>query len=150
MIALALQEAPPAAEWVRFLPDLNALLNATAFTLVALGLAAIKRGDEARHKRLMLSAVAVSAAFLVSYLVYHFHVGSVKFTKTGAMRVVYFAVLISHTILAVVQVPLIVITVIRGLRDQRSKHKRIAKITAPIWLYVSATGVVVYVMLYWL
>ena len=150
MIALLLQETAPPAEWIRHLPDLNAALNAIAFTLIASGLIAIKRGNEILHKRLMLSAVAVSAAFLTSYLIYHFHVGSVKFQHGGALRVVYFVILISHTILAVVQVPLIIITVVRGLRDQRTKHKKIAKITAPIWLYVSATGVIVYLMLYWL
>ena len=98
----------------------------------------------------MLSAVTVSALFLVSYLTYHYMVGSVKFEGEGAIRWVYFTILISHVVLAVVQTPMIIITVIRGLKDQREKHKRLARITAPIWLYVSLTGVVVYVMLYWL
>jgi len=133
-----------------FLADVNAALNATAFVLICAGLTAIKRGHERAHKALMLTAVGVSALFLASYLFYHYNVGSVKFEGEGPVRWFYLAILISHIILAVVQVPLIVMTVIRGLKDQRQKHKRLAKITAPIWLYVSLTGVVVYVMLYWL
>jgi len=131
------------------LPDLNAALNLTAFVLICLGLAAIKRGDERAHKTLMLSAVGVSALFLTSYLIYHFEVGSVKFQGEGLIRWIYLAILISHIILAIVQVPLIILTVLWGLKEQREKHRRIAKITAPIWLYVSLTGVIVYVMLYW-
>ena len=138
------------ASVVTHLPDLNAALNATAFVLICCGLVAIKRGNERLHKILMLSAVGVSMAFLISYLAYHFQVGSVKFEKVGLIRTVYLVILISHIILAVVQVPLIILTVIRGLRDQRAKHKKIARITAPVWIYVSVTGVVVYVMLYWL
>ena len=95
------------------------------------------------------AAVGVSAAFLVSYLVYHAKVGSVKYTGEGAIRVVYLAILITHVILAAVQVPLIIMTVVRGLKGQLDKHRRLARITAPIWLYVSLTGVVIYVMLYW-
>ena len=117
---------------------------------ICLGLRAIKRGDEQKHKMWMLSAVSVSALFLISYLTYHAKVGSVKFDGEGPIRWFYLAILISHIILAAVQVPLIIMTVIRGLKDQREKHKKLAKITAPIWLYVSLTGVVVYVMLYWL
>ena len=131
------------------LADLNAILNGVAFVLICAGLAAIKRGNEDLHKKLMLAAVGVSAAFLVSYLVYHAKVGSVKYTGEGAIRYVYFAILITHVILAAVQVPLIIMTVIRGLKGQLDKHRRLARITAPIWLYVSLTGVVIYVMLYW-
>lgn len=133
-----------------YLADVNAALNATAFVLICSGLIAIKRGQEHKHKVLMLSAVGVSAVFLMSYLTYHYKVGSVKFEGEGVIRWFYLAILISHIVLAVVQVPLIVMTVIRGLNDQRDKHVWWAKITAPIWLYVSLTGVVVYVMLYWL
>ena len=131
------------------LADLNAILNGVAFVLICAGLAAIKRGNEDLHKKLMLAAVGVSAAFLVSYLVYHAKVGSVKYTGEGAIRYVYFAILITHVILAAVQVPLIIMTVVRGLKGQLDKHRRLARITAPIWLYVSLTGVVIYVMLYW-
>ena len=137
----------PTGVWAVF-PHVNATLNATAFVCIATGLIAIKRGNVARHKRCMLTAAAVSAVFLVCYLVYHYGVGSVKFRGTGALRAVYLTILTSHTILAVVQVPLIVITIVHGLRGRLDKHKKIAKITAPIWLYVSLTGVVVYVMLY--
>ena len=133
-----------------YLADVNAALNALAFVLICAGLIAIKRGHEHRHKVLMLSAVGVSALFLVSYLTYHYNVGSVRFEREGAVRVVYLIILVSHIVLAAVQVPLIIMTVVRGLQDQREKHLRLAKITAPIWLYVSLTGVVVYVMLYWL
>lgn len=133
-----------------WLADLNAALNATAFVLIGFGLAAIKRGRERAHKVLMLTAVGVSALFLTSYLIYHWQVGSVKFQGEGPIRWVYLAILVSHVVLAAVQVPLIAMTVVYGLKDQRAKHRRLAVITAPIWLYVSFTGVVVYVMLYWL
>ena len=137
-------------EWVRLLPHVNAALNATAFALICCGLLAIRRRREQLHKRFMLSAVAASTLFLTSYLIYHAHVGSVKFQGEGAVRIVYFTILVSHTVLAVVQVPLIATTVVLGLRDRRARHRKWAKITAPIWLYVSLTGVVVYGMLYWL
>jgi uncharacterized membrane protein YozB (DUF420 family) len=132
---------------VAALPDLNAALNAAAFVLVSAGLIAIKRGAERLHQVLMLSAVAVSAAFLTSYLIYHYQVGSVRYQGTGAMRALYLAILVSHIVLAVVQVPLILATVVLAYRN-RARHRRLAKITAPIWLYVSITGVIVYAMLY--
>lgn len=132
------------------LADVDAALNATAFVLIVCGLLAIKRGNEALHKVLMLSATAVSAAFLVCYLTYHFNAEAVKFQGQGAIRTIYFVILVSHIVLAVVQVPLIVGTILHGLRDDREKHRKWARITAPIWLYVSITGVVIYVMLYWI
>lgn len=127
---------------------MNATLNAIAFSLIVAGLIAIKRRREALHKALMLSAVGVSAAFLVSYLIYHFNAEPVKFTGEGIARVAYYTMLASHIVLAVVQVPLILMTVHAGLKDQRARHLRLAKITTPIWLYVSLTGVLVYVCLY--
>ncbi len=133
---------------LRFLADVNATLNATAFVLTVAGLVAIKRGKESTHKRFMLSAASVSALFLASYLTYHLTCPPVTFGGEGAIRYVYFVILISHVILAVVLAPLLITTVILGLRDRREKHRRFAKITAPIWIYVSITGVVVYVMLY--
>ena len=133
---------------LRFLADVNATLNATAFVLTLAGLVAIKRGKESTHKRLMLSAASVSALFLASYVTYHLTCPEVTFKGEGAIRYVYFVILISHVILAVVLAPLLITTVILGLRDRREKHRRFAKITAPIWIYVSITGVVVYVMLY--
>ncbi len=134
----------------RILAFVDAVLNGLAFVLICAGLVAIKRGNIELHKKLMLSAVGVSAAFLVSYLTYHFTVGSVKFAGEGTIRTVYFVLLISHVILAVVQVPLILRTVYLGLKDRRAQHKKWAKVTTPIWLYVSITGVVIYWMLYWL
>lgn len=96
----------------------------------------------------MLSAVACSIVFLASYLIYHYQVGSVPYKGLGWMRVVYFAILITHTILAVAVVPLVLITLIRALRERFAAHRRIARWTFPIWLYVSVTGVIVYMMLY--
>ncbi len=130
------------------LADLNAALNSLATALIVAGLVAIKRGKEKAHKVLMLSAAAVSALFLVSYLIYHQKVGQVRFGGEGGLMVLYYAILIPHVILATVQVPLILLTIWHGVRDNRAKHKRFAKITAPVWLFVSVTGVIVYFMLY--
>jgi uncharacterized membrane protein YozB (DUF420 family) len=133
---------------LRDLPTLNTFLNATTTVLLLLGRAAIARRDEARHKQLMLAAAATSVAFLVSYLVYHYNVGSVRYQGEGAIRVLYFAILISHTLLAVVNAPLVAMTIYYGLRDVRERHRKLARFTYPIWLYVSVTGIVVYLMLY--
>ena len=130
------------------LPAINALLNATATVLLIVGLALIKRGHEAAHRRVMLSAFGVSVVFLVCYLVYHYYVGSVKFTGVGAVRTVYFAILISHIVLAVAVPPLALWTIWLGYQDRRRAHHRVARWTFPIWLYVSVTGVVIYLMLY--
>jgi putative membrane protein len=132
----------------RILASVDAALNALAFLLICAGLIAIKRGHERLHKQLMLGAVGVSAAFLVCYLTYHLNAEPVRFTGEGPIRTFYFVLLISHIVLAVVQVPLILRTVFLGLKDRRAQHKKWAKVTTPIWLYVSITGVVVYVMLY--
>jgi uncharacterized membrane protein YozB (DUF420 family) len=130
------------------LPALNATLNATSAVLLLLAFRAIRRLEIQRHRRLMLAAASVSAAFLVSYLYYHAHVGSVHFTGPGPVRALYFAILISHTILAVAIVPLVLRTLYLGLRRRDDRHRRIARWTFPIWLYVSVTGVVIYLMLY--
>jgi putative membrane protein len=132
----------------RILADVDAALNALAFVLICAGLVAIKRGNVELHKKLMLGAVGVSAVFLVCYLTYHLNAPPVKFTREGWIRPVYFTLLISHIVLAAVQVPLILRTVYLGLKDRRAQHKKWAKVTTPIWLYVSVTGVVVYFMLY--
>lgn len=132
----------------RILADVNATLNGLACVLIIAGLFAIKARRERLHKILMLSATGVSALFLVSYLTYHANAEPVLFRGDGAIRSVYFAILISHIVLAVVQVPLILMTVWSGLKDRRARHRRLATITTPIWLYVSITGVVVYLMLY--
>lgn len=133
---------------IRDLPALNALLNTTAALLLVTGYRLVRQRRLEAHKKVMLAAVAASALFLVSYLFYHFNVGSVKFQKTGAIRTVYFAILISHTVLAAAVAPMALITVYRAWTGQIQKHRRLARITLPLWLYVSVTGVVVYVMLY--
>jgi putative membrane protein len=130
------------------LPALNACLNATSALFLLLGYRAIRRLEIHRHRRLMVSAAITSAVFLASYVTYHVRVGSVRFPGQGPVRAVYFAILISHTILAVAVLPLALRTLYLGLRRRDDKHRRIARWTFPVWLYVSVTGVVVYVMLY--
>ena len=130
------------------LPALNATLNAMSFVLLTTGWFLIKSGRRQAHKWCMIAALAMSAAFLTSYVVYHLQVGSVPFQKTGWIRTLYFVILIPHVILAAAIVPMILITVSRALSNKFDQHKKIAKITLPLWLYVSVTGVIVYVMLY--
>jgi putative membrane protein len=130
------------------LPALNACLNATSALLLVLGHRAIKRFAIDRHRRLMLSAAVTSALFLVSYVTYHVKAGTTHFAGPGPVRAVYFAILISHTILAVAVLPLALRTLYLGLKRRDDKHRAIARWTYPIWLYVSVTGVVVYLMLY--
>ena len=133
---------------LRDLPALNAGLNATSAALLTLGFFLIRTGRREAHKRAMLAALCCSSLFLVSYLVYHAQVGSVRFRGQGPVRTVYFAILISHTILAVTVVPLALVTLVRALQARFDRHRRIARITLPIWGYVSVTGVIVYWMLY--
>ena len=133
---------------IQNLPALNASLNGISFLLVLSGYYFIKHKNILAHKSCMISAIVVSTLFLTSYLVYHYHVGSVRFTKEGWIRLIYFGILISHTILAITIIPLVIITVIRALRSKFAKHIRIARYTLPVWLYVSFTGVVIYIMLY--
>ena len=130
------------------LPHLNAALNATATVLLVTGWLLIKRRRIQQHRAVMIAAVITSAAFLTSYVIYHANAGSKPFPGTGAIRTVYFAILIPHVILAAVSLPPILITFIRGLRRDDQRHLRIARWTLPVWLYVSVTGVIVYVMLY--
>lgn len=131
-----------------FLPTLNAVLNtASALCLVA-GYVFIKRRRIAEHRLAMLSAFVISAVFLVSYLIHHAQVGSVPFQGSGFSRVLYFAVLIPHIILAALVVPMAVVTIKRGLGGNIERHRPLARVTLPVWLYVSASGVVVYLMLY--
>jgi len=132
----------------RILADVDAILNGIAFVLICAGLIAVKRGNVELHKKLMLAAVGCSALFLACYLTYHATCESVKFEGEGTIRTVYFILLISHIVLAAVQVPLILRTVYLGLKDRREAHKKWAKVTTPIWLYVSITGVIIYWMLY--
>ncbi|RME75807.1 MAG: DUF420 domain-containing protein [Planctomycetota bacterium] len=130
------------------LPGLNATLNATAAVLLVAGFVAVKRGRIAVHKGCMLGAVAASALFLTSYLYYHAHAGTTRFAHGGAIRAIYLAILGSHTLLAAALAVLVPITLWRAWRDDRERHRRIARWTWPIWLYVSVTGVVIYLMLY--
>jgi len=130
------------------LPALNATLNATSAILLTTGYVFIRRGDVRRHKAAMIAACTVSTLFLTSYTIYHAHAGSKPFPGHGPVRLIYFAILITHVILAAAIVPLVLITLTRGLRARFDAHVRIARWTLPIWLYVSVTGVIVYLMLY--
>jgi len=130
------------------LPTLNALLNGLAAILLVAGLIQIKRGHIDRHRRCMISAFVVSGLFMVSYLIYHHEVGSVPYQGTGIWRVIYFSILIPHVILAAAVLPLALVTLRRGWIRNDDAHRRIARITLPIWLFVSVTGVIVYLMLY--
>jgi len=130
------------------LPALNAVLNGTSAVLLAAGYVLIRRRRIAAHRACMLLALLTSAAFLVSYLTYHYHVGSVGYRGAGWTRRVYFTILFSHTILAAAVVPLALVTAARALRGRFDRHVRIARLTLPIWFYVSVTGVVIYLMLY--
>ena len=130
------------------LPTVNASLNALGAACLVVGFVLIRRGNVEGHRRAMLTAFAFGVLFLLSYLTYHFQVGSVKFQGTGAIRKVYFAILISHTVLAAAVPFLAAITLVRALRERFDRHRAIARWTLPIWLYVSVTGVAVYWMLY--
>jgi uncharacterized membrane protein YozB (DUF420 family) len=133
---------------LRDLPALNAALNASSALLLLLGYRAIRAGRKEAHRRFMLAALFSSGLFLVSYLAYHFQVGSVRFTGQGPVRLVYFTVLLTHTVLAAAIVPLVLVTLTRALRERFPQHRRIARLTLPLWAYVSVTGVVIYWMLY--
>ena len=130
------------------LPSVNAALNATAAVLLIWGYALIRRKRIQQHRKVMQPAFVVSCLFLVCYLVYHYQVGSVRFPKTGAIRTLYLSILGTHTLLAAAVPVLAIVTLRRGLAARFDKHRRIARWTLPIWLYVSVTGVVVYLMLY--
>ena len=130
------------------LPTLNAVLNGTSAVLLAFGYLFIRRKKVNLHKACMVSAFVTSTLFLVSYLIYHYHAGSKPFPGEGWTRPLYFAILISHVILATVSLPLAIVTLARGLRGRFEKHRSIARWALPIWLYVSVTGVAVYLMLY--
>jgi uncharacterized membrane protein YozB (DUF420 family) len=139
---------------VHQLPAVNAVLNGTAAILLLRGYALIRAGKRAQHKKTMIAAFAVSVVFLISYLIYHASVGAVYFQKTGLIRYVYLTILFTHTVLAAIVPVLAIITLRRARKGEASgnfsNHRRIARWTLPIWLYVSVTGVVVYIMLYWL
>ena len=130
------------------LPALNATLNGVATIFLLTGYVLIRRGQRTLHKRCMLAAMTVSALFLISYVIYHANVGSRPFPGQGFVRGIYFAILIPHVILAATILPLALVTTYRGLRSDFGRHRRIARWTFPIWVYVSVTGVVIYLMLY--
>jgi uncharacterized membrane protein YozB (DUF420 family) len=133
---------------VDFLPAVNASLNGVATVLLLSGYVAIKRGKRELHRNLMVSALAVSAAFLVCYLFYHYHAGSKRFPDLGWIKTLYLILLIPHIILAAVMVPMILKTFWHAWREEWDRHRRIARITFPVWIYVSVTGVLIYFMLY--
>ena len=130
------------------LPAVNAVLNGTAAVLILTGICLIKTGRQRAHRAVMITAFVTSSLFLVSYLTYHAHIGSKHFPGTGLARTVYFTILLTHTILAAVVVPLVLMTLSRGLKGRFDGHRAIARWTYPVWLYVSVTGVVIYLMLY--
>jgi putative membrane protein len=129
-------------------PILNAVLNGTSAMLIGSGVVLIRQKHRTAHKRVMLTAVVTSTLFLISYIYYHAHVGSVRFHGQGLSRPLYFGILISHTILAAAVVPLVIVTLVRALRGRFDRHRASARWTYPVWLYVSVTGVVIYFMLY--
>ena len=130
------------------LPTINATLNTISAILLTVGYILIRQRKIAAHKKCMLAAFAVSVLFLICYVIYHANAGSTSFTRQGWIRPIYFTILISHIILAFVIVPLALRTLYLAWREKFDKHRRIAKITLPIWLYVSVTGVIIYLMLY--
>lgn len=130
------------------LPALNAVLNATSAVLLTIGWVLIRRGRWRQHRAFMIAAFCTSVLFLISYLTYHARVGSKHFAGQGAIRAVYFTILLTHTVLAATIVPLVLVTLSRGLSARYDRHRAIARWTLPLWMYVSVTGVVVYLMLY--
>jgi len=126
------------------LPTLNACLNGLSVVLMTSGFVCVKRGAVEAHKKLMVAALVSSAVFLTSYLVYHFNAGRVSFPGTGAARMLYLTILLTHTVLAIAIVPMVMVTVLHAVRDRLEKHKKWARVTLPIWWYVSVTGVVIY------
>ena len=135
-------------EFIPYLPHLNAILNSTSALLLVAGFRFIRLGRVQAHRNCQVTAVVTSTVFLVSYLTYHYYHGATKFLGQGLVRPLYFTILLTHTILAVIIVPMILVTLYRATRGDFIRHRRIARWTLPVWLYVSVTGVIVYVMLY--
>lgn len=132
----------------QFLPTLNAILNSITAVLLLTGYGLIRKGHRKIHQMVMISALGCSVVFLTSYLIYHYHAGTTRFMGQGVIRPVYFTMLLTHTLLAAMVPPLAIITVIRAAKGNFEKHRRLARWTLPIWLYVSVTGVVIYWLLY--
>ena len=135
-------------DYISYLPHLNAMLNSTSALLLLAGFRFIRLGKIQAHRNCQVTAVLTSTLFLISYLTYHYYHGATKFAGQGLVRPFYFIILTTHTILAVMIVPLILVTLYRAARGDFLRHRRIARWTLPLWLYVSVTGVIVYVMLY--
>lgn len=135
-------------DYFSVLPHLNACLNASSFLLLTSGYFFIRRKRVTAHRNCQVAALSASVLFLISYLTYHAHHGVTRFAGQGIARPIYFTILTTHTFLAAVIVPFVIITVRRAKRGEFQRHKRIARVTLPMWLYVSITGVVVYLMLY--
>lgn len=135
-------------EFISYLPHVNACLNTTSAILLFTGYRFIRARNVAAHRACQIAALCISILFLASYLTYHFNHGATKFQGTGIVRPIYFTILTTHTILAIVIVPLVILTFFRAFRGDFGRHRRIARVTLPLWLYVSVTGVIVYLMLY--
>ena len=147
LLSVRLKDFGINVEPLHFLPPIYAIINGlTAIVLIA-GVLAIKNGNRQLHQRLMTTAIALSVVFLVMYIAYHLTTDSTKFGGEGFVRLIYFFILISHIVLSIAVIPLVMITYVRALAEKFDKHKKIAKITFPIWLYVAVTGVVVYLMI---
>ena len=136
------------AEFVSYLPHLNACLNTTSALLLFTGYRFIRARNVVAHRACQIAALAISILFLASYLTYHFNHGATRFQGTGLVRPFYFTILTTHTILAIVIVPLVILTFYRAFRGDFVRHRKIARITLPLWLYVSITGVIIYLLLY--
>jgi putative membrane protein len=134
--------------YISYLPHVNAILNSTSAILLIAGYSFIRKGRINAHRNCQLTAFTTSALFLISYLTYHYYHGATRFPGQGIVRPIYFTILLTHTILAVVIVPMILLTLYRAARQDFMRHRRIARWTLPLWLYVSVTGVIVYLMLY--
>ena len=136
------------ADFISYLPHVNACLNGTSAVLLFTGYTFIRSRNVVAHRACQVAALIVSILFLASYLTYHYNHGSTRFQGAGIVRPIYFTILTTHTILAIVIVPLVILTFYRALRNDFARHRRIARITLPLWIYVSITGVIVYLMLY--
>ncbi len=136
------------SDYISYLPHVNACLNGTSALLLFTGYTFIRQRNVAAHRACQIAALCISILFLASYLTYHFHHGSTRFQGTGLVRPIYFTILTTHTILATAIVPLVILTFYRAFRNDFTRHRRIARVTLPLWLYVCVTGVIVYLMLY--
>jgi putative membrane protein len=136
------------ADYISYLPHINACLNSASALLLFTGYTFIRKRNVVVHRACQIAALCISILFLASYLTYHFNHGATRFQGTGIVRPIYFTILTTHTILATVIVPLVILTFYRAFRNDFARHRRLARVTLPLWLYVSVTGVIVYLMLY--